>query len=250
MDLVAPHPRTDAGRNTMPAASKTASRTVVAAQLAVFLVAAAILIPAVSPTEAIAGVAWVKLAFVARIAALVALALGMLRQRSLGWSDIGLSRPNWRRFAIALPAGLLLVVAISAIARAIAVQTGLPVADYSMFAAIKGDLGEYLFWVLPVSIGTAAFGEELIFRGFVTDAVRRLLGGSNIVVLVTALTTQAGIFGILHFYQGFGGMIVAGGTGLALGLTWLIAGRNMWAGIVLHALLDGTAMTAFYLGYA
>ena len=63
----------------MPAASKTASRTVVAAQLAVFLVAAAILIPAVSPTEAIAGVAWVKLAFVARIAALVALALGMLR---------------------------------------------------------------------------------------------------------------------------------------------------------------------------
>jgi uncharacterized protein len=106
----------------------------------------------------------------------------------------------------------------------------------------------YLFWVLPVTIGTAAFGEELIFRGFITNALQRLLGGSGIRAVFTALTAQAVIFGGPHFYQGIGGMITVGVTGLALGLTWLIAGRNLWAGIAIHALLDGSAMTAIYLG--
>lgn len=79
--------------------------------------------------------------------------------------------------------------------------------------------------------------------------MQRLCGGaSGVLVFVTAVTVQAVIFGGLHFYQGVGGMIIAGATGLALGLTWLIAGRNLWAGIVIHALLDGSAMTAIYLG--
>ena len=233
----------------MNSPSRTASRTLVAAQLAIFLLAAVILLPAVRPNEAVTGGPWVKLVFLARVAALVALAQWMLRARSRGWSDVGLNRPDWRRFVIALPAGLLLVVMFGAVAHAIIAAARLPSADYSMFAPIRGNLGEYLFWVLPVTIGTAAFGEELIFRGFITDSLQRLLGGSGVVVLLTALTAQAAIFGGLHFYQGVGGMITAGATGLALGLTWLIAGRNLWAGIVIHALLDGTTMTAIYLGY-
>ena len=218
-------------------------------QLVVFLLAAAILVPAVTPNAAMTGGLWVKLAFLARVTALVALAHWMLRKRSLVWSDVGLIRPNWRRFGIAVPAGLLLVVTFGAVAQAIITRAGLPSADYSMFAPIKGNLGAYLFWAVPVTIGTAAFGEELIFRGFISNALQQLLGRPGIGPVLIALTAQAVIFGGLHFYQGVGGMITAGVTGLALGLTWLIAGRNLWAGIAIHALLDGSAMTAIYLGY-
>lgn len=103
--------------------------------------------------------------------------------------------------------------------------------------------------MLPVSIGTAAFGEELIFRGFITNTLQRLFGGPGIGAVFAVLTAQAVIFAGLHFYQGVGGMITAGVAGLAPGLTWLIARRNLWAGIAIHALLDGSAMTAIYLGY-
>ena len=233
----------------MPLSNAPPTRTFVAAQLAIFLVAAVILIPAVTPGEAVTGGAWIKLVFIGRMVALVVLAYWMLRRRSLGWSDMGLSRPDWRRFLIALPAGALMVIAFSTVGHFIAVGAGLPSANYSMFAPIKGNFGEYLFWMLPVSIGTAAFGEELIFRGFVTDALRRLLGGSGISSSVAAVMLQAVLFGGLHLYQGAGGVVTAGVTGLALGLTWIIAGRNLWAGIALHALLDGSAMTAIYLGY-
>ncbi len=225
------------------------TRTVVAAQLAILFVATAILIPAVTPGEAVTGGLWVKLAFLARVAVLVTLATWMLRRRSLGWSDMGLKRPEWRRFLIALPAGLLIVFLFSKVTAVLLPHVGLKPPDHSMFAPIKGNLGQYLFLLLPVTVGTAAFGEELLFRGFITDALSRLFNRPGIISSIIAITAQALIFGGLHFYQGLGGVVVTGVIGLGLGLTWLISGRNLWAGIIIHALLDGAGMTAIYLGY-
>lgn len=230
--------------------SQSATKNVVAAQLAILLVATVILIQAVTPGEAVTGGLWAKLAFLARVAALVAFATWMLRQRSLGWSDVGLKRPEWRRFLIALPAGLLIAVVFSKVTAAVLMHAGIKSPDLSMFAPIRGNLGEYLFWLLPASVGTAAFGEEMLFRGFITDTLCRLLKGRGIFASMIAITAQAFIFGALHYYQGLGGTVVAGAIGLALGLTWLISGRNLWAGIIIHALLDGAGMTAIYLGYA
>jgi len=73
--------------------------------------------------------------------------------------------------------------------------------------------------------------------------------GEGVWTLAVAVAAQATIFGALHFYQGVSGVIMAAAIGLALGLTWLISGRNLWAGIVIHAIIDGSAMTAIYLGY-
>ncbi|USI72802.1 CPBP family intramembrane glutamic endopeptidase [Sphingomonas morindae] len=232
----------------MPSGQARGTRASIAIQLALFLVAAALLLPAVTPADAVSGGAWIKLLFLARVVALVGLAHGMLRAQGRGWSDVGLRRPDGRRLVIALAAGLAMVMLVSPVARAVILSLGLPAPDYAAFAPIRGRLGEYLFWALPVTLGTAALGEELLFRGFVMDALQRLIGGSATAAIMAALVLQALIFGALHFYQGAGGMIVAGATGLALGLTWLLAGRTLWAGIILHALLDGFAMTAIYLG--
>jgi len=233
----------------MPSGTPRATKSSVAAQLVTLIVAAAIVIPAVTPFEAVSGAPWIKILFLSRMVALVTLAYWMLRRKSLRWSDVGLNRPNGWRFLIALAAGLLMTISFVAAAQVVIARLGLSAPNYSAFAPIRGNFGEYLFWVIPVALGTAAFGEELLFRGFITDALRRLFGGSRPSTLLAATTAQAGLFGILHFYQGPGGIIVAGVTGLALGLTWLIAGRNLWPGIIVHALLDGSAMTAIYLGY-
>lgn len=227
----------------------TATKTLIAAQLAAFVVAAALLIPAITPGAAAVGAAATKLLFLARMAVLVALAHWLLRQRSLRWSDVGLHRPSWRRFAFALAAGLVLAGICFVAAQALAARLGLPMPNYAAFAPIRGNLWQYLFWVGPVTLGTAALGEELAFRGFVMDAVRRLCGGSGVVASVLAVAGQAVLFGVLHAYQGPGGMMMAGAIGLALGLTRLVAGGNLWSGFVIHALLDGSAMTAIYLGY-
>lgn len=229
----------------MPGTDRSTSRISAAGQLAILLVAAAILIPAVTAGQAASGDAGLKFLFLARIAFLVAVATWLLRRDSLGWSDVGLRRPQWGRFLIALPAGLSMTLLFAGIAKAVLPPLGLGAPNYAMFAPIRSDFVEYLFWLLPVSIGSAAFGEELIFRGFMTTALCRLFEASGPWKTAAAITLQAVIFGGLHAYQGPGGAITAGAVGLALGLTWLISGRNLWAGIVIHALLDGSAMTAF-----
>jgi uncharacterized protein len=44
------------------------------------------------------------------------------------------------------------------------------------------------------------------------------------------------------------GASVAGALGLALGFVWWFSGRNLWAGIVLHGIVDSLSITALYLG--
>ncbi|HEV2596547.1 MAG TPA: type II CAAX endopeptidase family protein [Sphingomicrobium sp.] len=249
MNVIAPSETPTRAQNALRSHELLATRIFISGQLAIFVCAAGLIVPAVTPGQAVSGGLGIKLLFLIRIAALVGLAGWMLHRRSFSWWDVGLTRPSWRRLLIAIPAGLLITMLFGILAHAIMQRAALSAPDYSMFAPIKGDLGEYLFWLLPVTLGTAAFGEELIFRGFVADALRRQFGGSGDFATVAALFGQAVIFGGLHFYQGPGGMIIAGTTGLALGITWLMAGRNLWAGIIVHALLDGYAMTAFYLGH-
>jgi membrane protease YdiL (CAAX protease family) len=135
------------------------------------------------------------------------------------------------------------------ITRLVLVAAGVPAADYSMFRPLVGNPALYLFWVGPVSWGTAAFGEEMLMRGFVLDGFRRLLGGEGARLAAPgAVALQALLFGLLHAYQGLGGVVLTAVIGLAFGIIWLGSGRNLWAGIVIHGLIDSVSLTVLFLG--
>jgi membrane protease YdiL (CAAX protease family) len=233
-----------------PAAEAGRLRVVTAAQLVIILAASAVLLPAISPAAVVKAGAALKLLFLVRLALLVALATWFLRLRRLRWADLGLRRPAWKRSALAIPLGLVLSVVLAAVATAIVRSTGVRPANYAMFRPICGDPGEYLFWALPVAWGSAAFGEELIFRGFVRDALERVLGAGKSYATYLSIILQAVLFGLLHLYQGPGGAANATAIGLVLGFVWLVSGRNLWAGIIIHGLIDFSAMTAIYFGMA
>jgi membrane protease YdiL (CAAX protease family) len=230
-------------------ANKSASsRASVLGQLVVFLVLAAVLLPALSPVETVAHGAWVKLLFLARIVALLAVGTWFLHLQRSGWAAAGLRKPRWWKTLLAIPLGIVASAILAGVASAIVFRAGAHAADYSMFSPLRGNVGEYLFWAVAASWGTAAFGEELLFRGFVLQSVRVVLGDSGRLTTIAAIVVQAVIFGFLHLYQGPGGAENAGAIGLVLGFVWLFTERNLWAGIAIHGLLDLLAMTAIYLG--
>lgn len=113
---------------------------------------------------------------------------------------------------------------------------------------MHADLAEYLFWAIPVSWGSAAFGEELLARGFILNRIARIIGSSKIgssktgssktPAVLAAVFLQAAIFGAFHIHQGIGGALMTGAAGLILGLVWLGGGRNLWACFLLHGLID------------
>lgn len=214
------------------------------------LVALAAVTMAMLPASDVVGAGvGAKLLLVGRMAALVLIATWLLRRGGERWRDVGLRRPAsyWRvavgvvlgYFAVAAGVGMLRLVALPAL--------GLSAPDVSAFAGIRGDLAEYLFWAIPVAWGSAAFGEELLFRGFILGRLAQAGGGSPAAVH-GAIFAQAVLFGSLHLYQGAGGALVTAFVGLAMGYVWLFTGRNLWAPILLHGLIDFVSMTAAFQG--
>ena len=218
-------------------------------QLVVMGALSLLLITSISPVTAIKGNLLTKFLFIGRFVVLIAAATFLLRLSGRRWADAGLRKVKPLRFLLAILLGLAAVLAITFAANVVAAKLGVQGtrAD-SWYLALRGNLGLYLFFLIPVTWGTAAFGEEMLFRGFFLDALHRLFGSSGPIGTTFAVIFQAVIFGLLHFYQGPAGASAAAALGLAFGFVWWFSGRNLWAGIVQHGIIDSFSMTGLYLG--
>ena len=144
---------------------------------------------------------------------------------------------------------LVYLLVLPAIIGPLSAALDLPRQDLGAYAALKGDTARYLLLLIPISWGTAAFGEELIYRGFIFQRLADVVGRTRWAVAITLLA-QAALFAFGHAYLGPRGMLNAGAVGFAAGLVFVVNGRNLWPLIVAHGLVDTVAMTALYLGVA
>jgi len=95
----------------------------------------------------------------------------------------------------------------------------------------------------------AGFGEELGYRGYLLTRAAELGNGSKFAYLV-AMAYVAVLFGFGHFYKGPAGVVDSTYSGLILGGTYLLSGRNLWAPILAHGLSDTIAVVAIFVGWA
>ena len=184
-----------------------------------------------------------------RMLVLALIATWLLRRDGLGWRDVGLAKPPrlWRTALLALGGYVVAYLLVGAMVAALFPALHLPSPTSSPIAGVHGHLGEYLYWLLPVTWGSAAFGEEMLFRGFFFSRLLQLTPKTGLGV-GAALVLQTLLFGGVHLYLGLSGALVAGLLGLILGSVYLLGGRNLWACIVLHGLLDTTTITLNFLG--
>ena len=103
----------------------------------------------------------------------------------------------------------------------------------------------FALWVIGVAWLAAGFGEEVLYRGWLTDRLERLPGLSG--KLWPVILIQAVLFGLPHAYQGLGGMIVTGLVGVLFGWIRLRQGGNLWAVILAHAAVDTVVMAMAYM---
>lgn len=185
-----------------------------------------------------------------RLALLVLFASVLLWRDGGSWPALGLRRPKrlWT-IPVVVVAGLLAGELLAAAAVAfIFPALHLPPPPVPGFLNhLRGNVGEYLYWMIPVTWGSAAFGEEMLFRGFILDRLDQLLGGR---AGWAAAVLQGLLFGAAHAYLGASAAIVAGILGLVLGAAFLLGGRNLWPCIVIHGLVDSISITAVFAGLA
>jgi membrane protease YdiL (CAAX protease family) len=177
------------------------------------------------------------------------LATWLLRRRALGWRDLGCRRPENLRLAAAWTTGLFLaaMLLVPPLVTLLSNTLGLAAQNLSAFGDLPGNLPRYLVLLIPIGWGTAAFGEELIYRGFITHRLAEALGNTKIAE-TAAMLGQAALFGLAHAYLGPRGMLNAGALGLAFGIVYRLNGRNLWPLFIAHGLVDSVGITAIYFG--
>ncbi len=177
----------------------------------------------------------------------LAAATVFLRRQCLGWRDLGFPRRMalGRFLGLAFGGAVAIVVVTTFLVTPLLRSLGAPPMDTGLLVeVIEGDTASYLLFLFPVAWGSAAFGEELLLRGFVLHRFGMLVGAG------WALMLQALLFALGHAYQGVTGMLNLFVVGLLLGWIYLRAARNLWPAIVAHGLVDTLSLTLIYLGFA
>ena len=169
--------------------------------------------------------------------------VGRRKQRLI---DLGLSRPK-RLWSIP-PWFIAIFVTTLAVAgggQLIAVKFVDATVDLSRFDVLHQNVTMLVVSLISVWV-TAAFFEEVVYRGFLLDRLLTISGPGWIGAVLVSLL-QAILFGLLHYYQGPLGVITTGLVGFVFGLFYIAQRRNLWALILVHGTIDTINVVQFYL---
>jgi uncharacterized protein len=176
-----------------------------------------------------------------------------LRIRGLRWRDVGLQwspAPDWPLTKI-----LIVGVAVGIGMEALELFATQPLLtkllnkgpDLDEFRRLIGNttlliIAIVLAWVL------AAFGEEMVWRGYSLNRVADVLGKSRSGWIASAILISL-LFGLAHFPQGPTGVIENIIDGAILAGVYFATNRNLLAPIVAHGIQDTVDVLLIYLGH-
>jgi membrane protease YdiL (CAAX protease family) len=181
---------------------------------------------------------------------LFSLAWISLRLRGLGWHDVGLARP--RSWLTAIGIGVLAGAGMEALELLVTQPLLMKLTgrkpDFSDFFALHGNL-KLLLVGLAFSWTLAAFGEEMVWRGYLMNRVASLIGHSRRIAWIASLIVVNAAFGVAHRYQGITGILDEALMGIVLGLIYLASRRNLTSVIVAHGVADTIDAFLFFIGH-
>lgn len=169
---------------------------------------------------------------------LFALAWISLWFRKVGWRGVGLKRPeSWKKtLAFGFVGGVLAQTFTLYILEPFVARFTGNLPDVGQFESLKGNILILLFW-LALSWTVAAFGEELVFRGYLLNCFGDIFNNPTL-AKIFGLIISSILFGIVHLYQGFSGIISTGIAGLFFGILYIEDNKNLWPAILAHGVMD------------
>lgn len=173
-----------------------------------------------------------------------------IRLRSQRWKDVGLDHPRSLSLTKLLFIGVVVGIAMEAL-ELLATQPLLTKAlgqgpDLHEYQRALGNtrvfiLAIALAWVL------AAFGEETVYRGYLTNRLAGIFGTSKTAWIVAAVLITL-LFGFAHFPQGPTGIVENTIDGAILAALYFATGQNLWAPIIAHGIQDTVDVFLIHFG--
>jgi len=170
--------------------------------------------------------------------------------RGLTWYAVGLGKPKrwWKVLLLALLSAVVICVLVNVLAGPFVERFAGKPPSNARFEGIRGNVFALMGW-LSVAWTLAAFGEEMVFRGYLMNRISDLVGNGR-TGWISALVASSLIFGVAHGYQGLAGVIGSAEIGLLLGALYLLNRRNLWMNIFCHGCVDSISLVWLYFSNA
>lgn len=171
-----------------------------------------------------------------------------LRVRRLRWRDVGFSRNrSWATtLTLGVAGGLFLEIQELFVTQPLLARLTGKQPDLTDFRMLTGNIkytlaGVALAWTL------AAFGEELVWRGYLMNRISDL-GNRTRLAWFCSLVVVHAAFGLAHSYQGVTGIVEEGFGGVLLGAMYLGTGKNLSVPIIAHGISDTLDLLLIFIG--
>jgi hypothetical protein len=179
---------------------------------------------------------------------LLVLACISLWLRKIGWRRVGLTLyGNWK---VSVGWGILAGLALEGfelfVSQPLLVHFTGKQPDLEDFRGLTGNWKLTLIF-LALTWTLAAFGEEMVYRGYLMNRVADLFNRTRRAWIISLIAVHVG-FGLAHAYQGLTGIMDEGLSGLLLGLIYLRTGRNLAVPIIAHGIGDSIDFALIFLG--
>jgi uncharacterized protein len=164
------------------------------------------------------------------------------RCAGIPWCEIGYVRPkSWiATVVLGLVSGVVLKLLLKAVI--LPLLGAYPINQTYHYMVGNRALLPGMLFTLTVSAG---FGEETVFRGYLFERLRWLLGKGRGAVAAIVFLSSA-LFGVAHYIdQGLLGVAHSFITGLVFGTMFAVT-RQIWLPIITHAVFDLTALAMIY----
>jgi len=161
------------------------------------------------------------------------------------WSYFGIQRnPFVKTFLKSLFYTLLIIIVNDVFFQPV-IELFFGETDLTALEGIKGNFVSYLVFILIMWV-VAAFGEEFLYRGYMTKRLAIIFGNTQKAWAVAIIISSV-VFGYAHMYQGVSGIITTGFVALIFGAVFYKNQQNLWVGILTHGIYDVFGITMIFL---
>ena len=153
----------------------------------------------------------------------------IIKGEKLGLDSIGLHNRNWGKSILwGLIGALIAIAALAILLFFIFPKVGITFAEGGESTRYKN----VSLWAMTLMVLRAGIVEEIFYRGYVIERLEKMTGNWIIYFLLPLI-----LFGLFHYRQGIGGIIIAFVAGVILAVLY-IKKRDLKANIIAHFLVD------------
>ena len=161
------------------------------------------------------------------------------------WSYFGLQRNPFSNTLLKSLFYTLLIIVLNDLIFQPAIELHYGETDLTALEGIKGNFLNYIILILIMWV-VAAFGEELLYRGYMTRRLAIIFGNSQKAWFVAIIISSMS-FGFAHLYQGISGVITTGFIAVIFASIFYKNQKNLWVSILTHGFYDVFGITLIFL---